>query len=318
MHELDRDAAELIEQARAEARDAVRAKLRAEYEQALLERAHELLAPAPPPPGEAGEAWWVYCVVRAGRPLPDGLTGVDPDAPAPALVAAGDLAAVASRVPLAEFGEAPLRENLNDLGWLERVARAHDAVLSRLLGDGALVPLRVCTIYRDEGQVEAMLAERSAELDAALARLDGKAEWGVKAVADRQVLEEAARDQSVDARALASEIDTGPEGGAYLARKKLAALVREEANRLVADALREAHARLGEWADASVVLPAQNRELSGHRGEMVLNAAYLVDERRTDSFGAALGAIDLPGLAFELTGPWPAYNFVDAPAEALR
>jgi hypothetical protein len=310
------EAAELIAEARAEARAAVKARLREEYERELLAQARELLEPPPAAaPEPAGEAWWVYCIVRPGGELPDGLQGVT--SAAPAVISAGGLAAVASRVPLAEFGEHALRENLNDLGWLERVARAHDGVLEELLPRGPVVPLRVCTIYTDEAQIAAMLEGRSADLDAALDRLDGKAEWGVKVIADHDRIAERARGASEATQALAAQVDSGPEGGAYLARKKLAAAVRDEADRLIADALREAHAQLGEWACASVLLPAQNRELSGHAGEMVLNAAYLVDAERAEPFVALVEELDArsPGLAFQVTGPWPAYNFAGAPAE---
>ena len=240
----------------------------------------------------ADEALWLYGVTRAGCEVPDELDAVAHDG----------LAAVAARVPLSEYGEDALRENLNDLTWLESVARRHDRVLGELLGGGPVVPLRICTIYRDEAHGAAMLDERAGELRTALDRLDGKAEWGVKAIADPERL---AR------RADEAEIEAMPAGAAYLARKKLAARARDETDRLIADTVREAHARLCEWAAASVVLRAQNRELSGHSGEMVFNAAYLVDEERALRFGAAVEELGSDGIAFELTGPWPPYNFAE-------
>jgi hypothetical protein len=259
------------------------------------------------------DGWWVYCVVAAERELPEGLTGVAGGEPR--LVPAGRLAALVSRVPLDEFGEGPLRENLNDLAWLERTVRAHEAVVDSMLAGGAVVPMRVCTIYRDDAQVREMLEGRAAVLHEALDRLAGRAEWGVKVVADRARLERHARERSDAARALAEEAATKPEGGAYLARKKLAALVRDEAELVLNDAVREMHARLGEWAAGSVVLPAQNRELAGYEGEMVFNGAYLVDDDRLEPFAAVLDemrAHHAPlGLGFDLTGPWPAYNFAD-------
>jgi hypothetical protein len=53
---------------------------------------------------------------------------------------------------------------------------------------------------------------------------------------------------------------------------------------------------------------------------MLLNSAYLVDDAALDAFKAALdekaAAYGNHGFRFELTGPWPAYNFVALPAEA--
>jgi hypothetical protein len=330
MAEADLDA--LVGEARAEARAQVKAVLREAYAEALLEQAgagSPGRAPAPAGAGraearreavpaatadedESGHGWWVYCVVPAERELPDGLAGVADDE-RPRLVPAGGVAALVSRVPLREFGEAPLRENLNDLDWLERTVRAHEAVLDSALAGGAVVPMRVCTIYRDEGQVRAMLESRGAELRDALARLAGKAEWGVKVVADRARLEDHARSQNDEAVGLADEVAGRPEGAAYLARKKLAALVRDEADRILDEVVRETHARLEEWAAASVVLPAQSRELAGYDGDMVFNGAYLVEDERVAAFSALVDELRAQyaplGLSFDLTGPWPAYNF---------
>jgi hypothetical protein len=269
-----------------------------------------------------GQGWWVYCVVPADREVPHGLAGVGADEP-PRLVAAAGLAALASRVALREFGEAPLRENLNDLAWLERIVRAHESVLDSMLDGGAVVPMRVCTIYRDDAQIGEMLESRATLFHDALAWLAGKTEWGVKIVADRTRLEEHARSQSDTARALGEDVTRKPEGGAYLARKKLAALVRDEAGRILNDVVRRTHARLEEWAAGSVVLPAQNRDLSGYEGDMVFNGAYLVEDERVDAFSSVLDELGSEygplGLAFDLTGPWPAYNFADAaPVREVR
>ena len=45
--------------------------------------------------------------------------------------------------------------------------------------------MRVCTIYNATEHVEQMLAERKTGFDEALARLAGRAEWGVKLTAER-------------------------------------------------------------------------------------------------------------------------------------
>ena len=251
------------------------------------------------------------------REVPEGLEGVGD---APRLVAAGGVAALASRVPMSEFGEVPLRENLNDLAWLERTVRAHEAVLDGMLAGGVLVPMRVCTIYRGEQQVKAMLVDGATRFRETLLDLAGKAEWGVKVIADRARLEDHARSRSDAARDLAEEVASKPEGGAYLARKKLNALVRDEADALVGDAVREVHARLEEWASAAVVLPAQNPELSGYDGEMVFNGAYLVEDARFDAFAGVLAEFESQyesaGLSFHRTGPWPAYNFASGGTSA--
>src|SRR5436190_1436507 len=90
----------------------------------LLERAQKLDVPRRGPahadrtPEEAELGYYVYGVVFAGQEMLDELPGVDARYPA-ILVEQQDLAAIASRVPLDEFDEERLRENLNDVQWLE-------------------------------------------------------------------------------------------------------------------------------------------------------------------------------------------------------
>lgn len=255
------------------------------------------------------DAWWIYGFVAGDHPLPDGLVGVGGGVPV--AIEAGRLAAVASAVPLDEYGEEPLREHLDDLDWLERMARTHETVLERMLRAGEVVPARACTIYSSEAEVTTMLEERSALLEETLARLEGRAEWGVKAMLDRTGLEAPIVD------ALALDAAGRSPGAADRATKPLAARLRDESERAVADVVRDVHSRLEGCATAARVLPAQKGELSQVAGEMVLNAAYLVDEDRAEAFAALVNELglryDAVGLALELTGPWPAYNFVGAP-----
>src|SRR5690349_19306947 len=61
----DLDVDELIRDARAEASVAVKARLRADMERALLQEAAERLAPrADERPDARGDGLWIYCVVR--------------------------------------------------------------------------------------------------------------------------------------------------------------------------------------------------------------------------------------------------------------
>jgi hypothetical protein len=253
---------------------------------------------------EEGEGLWLYCVSAQDRP-PD-VPGVAEGHPVRVIAAAG-LHALVSTVPLGDFGEEGLKRNLNDLPWLEAVARAHESVLERTLQQGPLVPLRLCTIYRSEKQVEALLAKGREDFAEALRELKGRGEWGVKVTADRERVAERLRAQE--------ERRPASVGSAYLGRRQQELRLREDVDAALDAAVQESHARLEEWAVTSELLPPQRAELSGHSGEMVLNGAYLVDDERLDGFRTVVEELGRQyggdtGLAFELTGPWPAYNFV--------
>jgi hypothetical protein len=285
---------------------------------ALVAAALPRAAPPPPAPVEVpapqlGDALWTYCVVRAGASPPPELEGVG-GAGAVELVAAGELAALVSRVPLADFGEEPLRRNLNTMPWLERVARAHEAVLERALETTTILPLRLCTIYENEAGVRAMLEAERESFAEILGLLEGRQEWGVKLLLDPARLADEARARSPQAETLEAQLAQSSEGGAYMLRRRLDRHVSEVSESLAAEVARHVHARVQDWAVDAVTLPSQNRELSGHEGEMVLNGAYLVEADRADSLRGLVGELETHhralGARIELTGPWPPYNFV--------
>jgi hypothetical protein len=268
---------------------------------------------APAPAAPAGEGLWAYCVVRAGEALPGAMHGVD-GAGAVERVEARGLAAIVSRVPLKEFGAEPLRENLNDLSWLERVARAHESVLEEVLAQSTLVPLRLCTIYESEQGVRDMLERERDSLLEPLDALTGRQEWGVKLIVDDHRLAEEARSRSSEIAALEEELATRTGGGQYMLGRRIERQVREAVDSLSAELAEEVHRELREWAGDSVALPAQNPELSGHEGRMLLNRAYLVEVERVDGLRDLVGQLEERhgrlGARVELTGPWPPYNFL--------
>jgi hypothetical protein len=169
-----------------------------------------------------------------------------------------------------------------------------------------VVPLRFGAIYHRLEDVQRVLDERRDEFTADLERVRGHVELGVKGFVQRAVLEETL------ARERAATPAAAP-GRAYLERRQVQEDVAAEARSLVAEAARSAHARLLERSVAGTISRPHSRELSGRPDEMFLNAAYLVpaDDDSLRGEVAALGRAYAPlALSFEVTGPWPPYNFV--------
>jgi len=270
---------------------------------------------------ERATAWWLYCVVPADdRPALDGLVGVAGAAVEP--IAEGGLCALASSVALAEFGEEPLRRNLEDVAWVERTARAHDGVLTRALSCDAVVPLRMCTIFVDEDRVRALLRADRAALSAALLRLRGHTEWSVKARVDLPRL-----GRRVGETATAAPAQTAAQPGAgraFFERKRVEADVRERAVARATEVAEEVHERLSAVASDTRLLPPQRPELSGLPGTMALNGAYLVARDRDTAFSAAVSDLSArhrgEGVAIDVSGPWAPYNFVstEEPSDERR
>jgi hypothetical protein len=258
---------------------------------------------------------YVYGVVGAQAALAPGVTGID-DVHEVFLIGGESLAAVASLVALSEFGEQPLQEHLNDLSWLERRARRHEQILGGVRVQTTLVPMRLCTIYRDERSVREMLDREHAFLTDALRRLQGRTEWGVKVYAtsdpDAAIAGELTDDDAPGAGA------PGP-GASYLMERRLQDRRRERAEVLMQERCELAHAELMRVAVDAKLNPVQPRELTGRDEPMVFNGVYLVDDMALESFASVVdemgAALAESGLELELTGPWTPYNFVNDPAE---
>ena len=134
---------------------------------------------------------WTYAITEDGHLSgPDGevdlswLTGVG-EAKVRTVTSSG-LTALVSDVSLAEFGEAALRENLENLDWLDEVAREHHYVIDAAARLFPLLPVRLATVYSGDAAVCAALAEHNGQLLDVLRRVGGRVEWGVKAYAAQE------------------------------------------------------------------------------------------------------------------------------------
>lgn len=251
-----------------------------------------------------GTGVWLYAVTddRLAEGDLGGLAGVAGESVR--AVGSGGLTAVVGSVPLAVFGEEPLKRNLEDLSWLEATARAHDAVVSTVAQRGPAVPLRLATVYLDDARVRDLLDERQADFESALTLVTGRTEWGVKAYGDRQALADAVAEAQIASSAKGS-------GTAYLLRRRAQLAAQESVERDAAARADEIHSRLLRQAAAGRRQPATDPALSGRRDWMVLNGTYLVDDDRADEFARAVEELrkEYRGIRLELTGPWPPYSF---------
>jgi gas vesicle protein GvpL/GvpF len=259
----------------------------------------------PPGRGESGTGWYVYGVIPASEARAGLFEGVASVGDGSIVFVGTDrLAAIASEVPLDQFGEEAIGDNLRDPDWLEGRVRAHEAVLEAALRDVPVVPFRFGTIYRSRDQVREMLDHHD-RLGPALDHVRGRVELGVKAF-----LAAAAADPEP-----APEQAGVPAGRRYLEEKQRSRRTAEERDTLKAAVAQETHERLAATAVEATANPLQAPEISGRDAEMLLNGAYLVEREREAGFRNALAELERDlgpsGVLYELTGPWPPYNFVE-------
>ncbi|MGP3956719.1 GvpL/GvpF family gas vesicle protein [Nonomuraea sp. 3N208] len=257
-------------------------------------------------------AVYLYAVTNARHPVAGEVAGVS-GSPV-RMVSHSGLAAVVSTVPLSEYGEQALRENLEDLGWLESVARTHHAVVRTVAELGPTAPVRLATVFHDDGRVRELLEERRAGIKHALSRVTGRSEWGIKVYGTAPTGSPANDHQAspspptVPEAAFSRAQRPGP-GVAYLRRRSAQRRQREDVTQALAGRAEQVHARLAPHAIASHRHRLQDRRLSGHDGVMVLNAAYLIEDPHAFTEAAADVAAQWGDVRIEVTGPWPAYSF---------
>jgi hypothetical protein len=211
----------------------------------------------------------------------------------------GALQAVVCRVDLQEFGEEALRRNLEDLAWVETLARIHDDVVRAVAARSTVAPMRLVTVYRDDDGVREQVRSIHADLVAALDRVEGCHEWSVKLYGTAMRAPES------------SPGDEPTTGVAFLQRKREQAAARRTAEDAAALLGRAVHDELSKLAVASRHLASQDARLSGRAEPMLHNGAYLVrdDVRNVFRFKAEAVAADLPNVSVEVKGPWPPYSF---------
>ncbi|MBV8430913.1 MAG: GvpL/GvpF family gas vesicle protein [Solirubrobacterales bacterium] len=262
---------------------------------------------------DGSEAWWTYCVLwrqDAEGPPPD-LEGVEPGSRVE-VVYDGDLAALASPVPLPEYGDERLRVHLEDLDWVERVARRHEDVLDAALDAATIVPLRLCTLYRSRGGVHQLLEDHGIALREGLGQVEGCVEWGVKVFAAPHA----------DNGYVVADAGEAVGGGfAYLKRRQEERVLAERASEVRARCVEVLQQRIESLSRASTTNPPQRPEVHGRDEAMLLNGAYLVERNRRAELHRALETLQEEwcplGFTIELTGPWPPYNFVTGAAGML-
>ena len=253
---------------------------------------------------------YVYGIVPADRDAagaPPGLDGTPVR-----LVSDGAIAALVSTLEGASYAPERVEVLAADVNWLGPRAAAHDAVAVWASDRGAVVPLPIFTLFRDDAGVRTMLRERAPVLGDAVSRLSRGREYVVRLFRLDDALERTIASSSERVASLERQAADASPGQRYLLQRKLESERKSEVRRVGAEAAREAFDALGALSLEAIAdeLP---RLGDAARGAAVLNAAFLVAHERYGEFRAALSELtarrEAQGFRVEFTGPWPPYHF---------
>lgn len=247
------------------------------------------------------------------------------------LLTEGELMAAVSEVPAAEYDEEPLNRQIGDLAWLAPRAAAHQAVNARLFElSEAMLPLPFATLFRRPQAVQALLRQRREEFWEGLSQVRGRAEWVVTLTADPAAVEAALESSSAALGEVRRAMVTGGPGRAYLLKRRLEEVRREEQRRSDAQAVDTLLTSLEQVAERThrepvASLATLGAEVAGAGGAGAAPRAPEAAQRPLARLSLLVRRADEAGLRDSLarlnaawagrgyqvhgTGPWPCYRF---------
>lgn len=247
---------------------------------------------------------YVYCVVKSDKAAPAlgrAPKGLPKTKAVRLLELGGGWYAVAASAPERDLSAEAIEARLRDLEWVGACGAAHEAVVEHAAKLGTVVPMKLFTIFASDARAIAHLGKTKKALDRIATRIEGCDEWGVRVLFDET---RAAAAKPAKPRAAS--------GTSFLQRKKEQADARRHLAANARAEVEELYDGLERVAKRAVRRAPPSQELAG---SVLLDAVFLVPRKATRAFKTTAAAIAKElakgGHHVTLTGPWPAYSFIE-------
>jgi len=242
------------------------------------------------------EGKYMYCIIRSLEPRQFTTRGIGERGDVVYTVHYRDLAAVVSDSAITEYENS--RRNM----------MAHTLVLEEVMHEYTILPVRFGIVAPSVKAIqEKVLQQRYDELDSLLVEMQGRVELGLKAFWYENVIFQEIVDENPPIRSLRDSLTGRPAEETYYERIRLGEAIesamwkkRDEDGEKILSTLRP------------LVCRSVGNKVVTDR--MVLNDAFLVEERRQPEFDAAVDKLDEKmgkRMIFKYVGPVPPYNFVN-------
>jgi len=249
--------------------------------------------PVAAPSEDSNEGKYVYCIIKSERQLDFGRLGIGIEPSGVHTVHFRDIAAVVSNTPMVV--QDPTRDNV----------LAHQRVNETVMQHHTVIPMSFGTVFKTHHDIMELLRSAYDAFSDVLSKMQGKVEFGLKVLWDRdQIIREIEEDEE-DIRRLKGEISS-QKGSTYFARMQYGRLIdaalQARSERYVSEIFQ---------ALRDVSVASRSNKPIGDR--MIMNAAFLVARDAELAFDTRVKDIGqrYDKLTFKYTGPWPPYNFVN-------
>ncbi len=242
---------------------------------------------------DANEGKYVYCIIKSERPLAFGPLGMGIEPAEVHTIHYQDIAAVVSNTPM--VAQDPTRDNV----------LAHQRVNETVMQHHTVIPMSFGTVFKTDHDIKELLRSAYDAFSDVLSKMQGKVEFGLKVLWDREQIIREIEEEEEDIRRLKGEISS-QKGSTYFARMQYGRLIdaalQARTERYVSEIF---HA----LRDVSVA--SRSNKPIGDR--MIMNAAFLVARDMEQAFDTRVKDVGqrYEKLTFKYTGPWPPYNFVN-------
>jgi hypothetical protein len=272
---------------------------------------------------ERGNPLYLYCLFKGPPSLSPqkGIDGVNATftlsrkdlCQSGSRASAFQICALVSEVPASEYNEQTLNCRLEDLQWLIPRASCHEGIVRYAAAFHPVIPVRFGTIYTSRESVREMLSRGLNEFGAFLDYISDKQEWGIKVYTDEDTARKAVETTDELLEQLDKQIAAASPGKAHLLQKKRASLIRQQSLSLLNHLSESIYQELLLWAVEGRRNKLLSKSATGKADEMLLNAVFLLNTQEVKTFKEKVDAIatshERDALSFELSGPWPCYNF---------
>lgn len=276
---------------------------------------------------------YTYCLTRMRKSFQRPIVGID-NKHEVYFAEHNGLFAVMSDVSLREFNEDILGKNMTDAVWLAPMAKRHEEIVEFIMIDGSkpscnlrqppqsssmdqlytpVVPLRFCTIYRNQDSLFQAIMPYREQIIQFLDYTAYKAEWSVKVFHDKAVLMKSYPDKEKGQSHGTGQKTILLPGENYLLAKKKQRVQEEVCMADTQRILEDIYYALLRYASRSQSLRCTGRDIHGKPLDMVMNAAFLIEWEVFNLFQDTVNVLAErykdAGITFKLSGPWPPYSF---------
>ena len=253
----------------------------------------------------------LYCFFKGPPALPSE-PGIDEVSPT-FILSHQDLCALVSCVPLREYNEEIINTRIRDVKWLAAKVRRHEEIIRAVMRAYPVLPVKFGTLYTSEDRVLQVLRSKYEMWDSFFEVIRDKEEWGVKVYADAKALRRLVANTSVPIQELDRRMSSGTPGAAYLLQRKREQLMQQEARSLYEHLADEIYQAVLSWSVEGKSNRCLSQQATGKTQDMILNAAFLIIRSEVESFKQRIDILAAAPprnhLLFEISGPWPPYNF---------